>query len=92
MVRTSVLNDALNAINNAEKAGRRQVLIRPSSKVIIKFLTVMQKHGMLQQSFLHQPGLFGKRVGSEFDENTEKRKRESQHEQEKKRRKIRVDN
>lgn len=46
MVRTSVLNDALNAINNAEKAGKRQVLIRPSSKVIIKFLTVMQKHGM----------------------------------------------
>ncbi|KAL2006579.1 hypothetical protein VTN00DRAFT_9247 [Thermoascus crustaceus] len=47
MVRTSVLNDALNAINNAEKAGRRQVLIRPSSKVIVKFLTVMQKHGYI---------------------------------------------
>lgn len=45
MVKTSVLNDALNAINNAEKAGKRQVLIRPSSKVIIKFLTVMQRHG-----------------------------------------------
>lgn len=47
MVRTSVLNDALNAMNNAEKAGKRQVLIRPSSKVIVKFLSVMQKHGML---------------------------------------------
>jgi small subunit ribosomal protein S15Ae len=47
MVKTSVLNDALNAINNAEKAGKRQVLIRPSSKVITKFLRVMQKHGML---------------------------------------------
>jgi small subunit ribosomal protein S15Ae len=51
MVRTSVLNDALNAMNNAEKAGKRQVLIRPSSKVIVKFLTVMQKHGMLMNSF-----------------------------------------
>ena len=45
MVKTSVLNDALKSINNAEKAGKRQVLIRPSSKVIIKFLAVMQKHG-----------------------------------------------
>jgi hypothetical protein len=26
MVRTSVLNDALNSINNAEKAGKRQVI------------------------------------------------------------------
>ncbi|KAK5797584.1 hypothetical protein VI817_003875 [Penicillium citrinum] len=47
MVKTSVLNDALNAMNNAEKAGKRQVLIRPSSKVIVKFLTVMQKHGYI---------------------------------------------
>lgn len=51
MVKTSVLNDALNAINNAEKAGKRQVLIRPSSKVIVKFLSVMQKHGMSTISF-----------------------------------------
>jgi small subunit ribosomal protein S15Ae len=47
MVKTSVLNDALKSINNAEKAGKRQVLIRPSSKVIVKFLNVMQKHGTL---------------------------------------------
>ncbi len=47
MVKTSVLNDALNAINNAEKAGKRQVLIRPSSKVVVKFLQVMMKKGAL---------------------------------------------
>ncbi|TVY32644.1 40S ribosomal protein S22 [Lachnellula subtilissima] len=47
MVKTSVLNDALNSINNAEKSGKRQVLIHPSSKVIVKFLSVMQKHGYI---------------------------------------------
>jgi ribosomal protein S8 len=51
MVRTSVLNDALNSMNNAEKAGKRQVLIRPSSKVIIKVLQTMQKHGMFVPSW-----------------------------------------
>merc|ERR1712039_163989 len=44
MVRISVLNDALRSISNAEKRGMRQVKIRPSSKVIIKFLEVMLKH------------------------------------------------
>ena len=38
-------NDCLNNIVNAERRGKRQVLIRPSSKVVIKFLSVMQRHG-----------------------------------------------
>lgn len=50
MVRVSVLNDALKTMYNAEKRGKRQVLLRPSSKVVIKFLQVMMRHG---EALLH---------------------------------------
>lgn len=46
-MRMSVLADALRTLSNAEKRGKRQVLLRPSSKVIIKFLMQMQKHGYI---------------------------------------------
>lgn len=52
MVRMSVLADCLKTISNAEKRGRRQVLIRPSSKVVIKFLQKMQEHGTLVKGSL----------------------------------------
>ena len=41
----SVLADALKTLYNAEKRGKRQVILRPSSKVIVKFLQLMQVHG-----------------------------------------------
>merc|ERR1711916_104262 len=47
MVRVSVLNDCLRAIVNAERLGKRQVMVRPSSKVIVKFLQTMMSKGYI---------------------------------------------
>eukprot|EP01013_Petalomonas_cantuscygni_P024601 TRINITY_DN4625_c0_g2_i1.p3 TRINITY_DN4625_c0_g2~~TRINITY_DN4625_c0_g2_i1.p3 ORF type:complete len:147 (+),score=34.96 TRINITY_DN4625_c0_g2_i1:50-442(+) len=47
MVRMGTLADALKSLSNAERRGKRQVLLRPVSKVVIKFLSVMQAHGYI---------------------------------------------
>ncbi|KAG8469803.1 hypothetical protein KFE25_006258 [Diacronema lutheri] len=47
MVKISVLADNLKTMSNAEKRGRRQVMLRPSSKVVVKFLQQMMKHGYI---------------------------------------------
>lgn len=40
-MKANILADALKTIMNAERKGKRQVMLRPSSKVLIKFLKLM---------------------------------------------------
>lgn len=47
MVKVNIIGDAFKKIVNAERKGDKQVLLRPSSKVLISFLKVMQKHGYI---------------------------------------------
>jgi small subunit ribosomal protein S15Ae len=47
MVKINILADALKTIVNAERKGKKQVLLRPVSKVLIKFLRIMQKHNYI---------------------------------------------
>lgn len=47
MVKVNILADALRSIVNAERKGKKQVLLKPVSKVLIKFLRIMQKHNYI---------------------------------------------
>ena len=46
-MKSNILAIALKNMMNAEKKGKRQVLLRPSSKVLVKFLKLMQKRGYI---------------------------------------------
>lgn len=41
------LNDAISSIKNAERAGKREVIVGTASKMIGRVLKVMQEHGYI---------------------------------------------
>ena len=47
MVKVNILADCLKTIVNAERKGKKQVLIRPVSSLVVKFLKIMQKNGYI---------------------------------------------
>ena len=49
MGRVNVLADALKTISNASRMGKGEVMVRPSSNIIIKFLKIMQESGYIQE-------------------------------------------
>merc|ERR1712166_158899 len=62
MVRMSVMQDALKNICNAEKSGKRQVILRPISKTLVKFLALMQKKGYIAEYTIVDDARCGKIV------------------------------
>ena len=47
MVKVNILQDCLRNIVNAERKGKKQVLITPVSTLVVKFLKLMQKNGYI---------------------------------------------
>jgi len=53
------LNDAMATIKNAERVGKGECFIRPSSKLVGRVLKVMQQHGYISQFELVTDGRSG---------------------------------
>jgi small subunit ribosomal protein S8 len=53
------LNDAMSVIKNAEKVGKGECTVRPSSKLIGRVLKVMQENGYIRQFELVNDGRSG---------------------------------
>lgn len=47
MGRSGVLNNALRTMFNAEMRCKRQVVLQPTSNLLVQFLNVMQNHGFV---------------------------------------------
>ncbi|MEM4843138.1 MAG: 30S ribosomal protein S8, partial [Ignisphaera sp.] len=62
MVMLDTLSNALTAITNAEMRRRNEVVIWPASKLIIRVLRVMQKHGYIGEFEYVDDGRWGKIV------------------------------
>jgi small subunit ribosomal protein S8 len=58
-MRQDSLNDAMSVIKNAEKVGKGECTICPSSKLIGRVLKVMQESGYIRQFELVQDGRSG---------------------------------
>ncbi len=43
------LSDALSKINNAAMAGRREIVVRPASKLVGRILKIMEEHGYVEE-------------------------------------------
>jgi small subunit ribosomal protein S8 len=58
-MQNDTLNDAMATIKNAEKVGRGECYIKPSSKLVGRVLKVMEQHGYISQFELISDGRSG---------------------------------
>ena len=48
MTRLDPLADALSAINNAEKVGKREIVVYPASKLLLRVLEIFKEKGYIK--------------------------------------------